>query len=211
MVRKTLLVLLLLLIFIQAGLPLCQAHNSIVVELPIDTNLQNLPFFYKGGLEVVIEALGDFPLPQGAQGRFFRREIKKGEKLIYPSISFDSVGLYSYRIYQDWTGKNSKAYDSRVYLAKIYILNDEEDLTKMLVFYQEDEEDKCGELVFDSGVLGFTGDEPLPISIVDDIHKKEDESEKEKTSLPSTGESSKLFYAASLGFLLSSMLLKKKL
>lgn len=116
------------------------------VSVPVSVSLSGTLPKPAESYTVVMKSDGDFPMPKGATGDEFTLTIPGEDKENTDAleISYDTVGVYTYTIYQV-AGENKKCtYDDTVYALTVYVTNAEDGsgLEATAVLYPDSQGDK---------------------------------------------------------------------
>lgn len=176
----------------QSALAAGEATLSIPVEISLSGTLPDKAEDFTVCLEA--KDAGN-PMPEGASGKVYRMTLSGEGSKNLPSIAFDKVGKYAYRVYQV-AGTNEKCtYDDTVYTLDVSVTNnaDYTGLEITAVLSPDSDEAKASGAVFENKY-----EVELP----------------EPSESPKTGdESSPMLYAAlilvSLGVIVSLLLTRK--
>lgn len=157
-------------------MPVCAAGTT-SVSLPVTVELGGPLPTKAEDINIVIQASNAAPLPAGAEDGKYTLTISgkaKTNSATFPTIAYDTVGIYDYTIYQI-PGTNKRCtYDKQVYYARVYITNNP-DMTALettVVIYTEspdkDQAEKADALVFKNKYASDpdspqTGDDSTPL------------------------------------------------
>lgn len=128
-----------------------KAAEPVNVEVPVKITLNGtLPekaedFIIK--LEADDEA---FPMPEGTIKNIYSMTINGAGSKNLPALTFDNVGIYSYRVWQE-AGTNTKCtYDNAIYTLTVYVENTDDyaGLQATVTLYKDSEDEKQTEIEF---------------------------------------------------------------
>lgn len=92
-----------------------------------------------------------YPMPEGTEDGVYTLTINGAGKASIPSITFDKVGIYTYKVYQEKTDKQTvKKLDDTVYTITIYVTNPEEGQEGLQITVNKETNDKKQEIVFNN-------------------------------------------------------------
>lgn len=75
---------------------------------------------------VRLTAEGDFPMPEGAEGKSYDLTVTGAASASFPAISYDRVGIYTYSVRQIPGSKEGVQYDASVFDVKVQVYNNAE-------------------------------------------------------------------------------------
>lgn len=95
----------------------------------------------------------DAPMPENSQNNKFILEAEGAGTHKFPAITYDDVGEFEYRIYQQAGDNPEYSYDTDAYLAKVIVLNGDtvDEKEYMVLFTMEGQTEKVGSVVFANG------------------------------------------------------------
>lgn len=132
--------------------PAALAESSRVRELTMSARVritgdvpEELEKYY-----VVMEADdASYPMPEGSENGKYTLKMTGARSKEFPVITYDRVGIYTYKLYQIAGTNENCRYDDAVYTMTVYILNDGEGgFDIMAVLHAPDEEHKPDEVEF---------------------------------------------------------------
>lgn len=176
-------------------MPFALAAGEATLSIPVEISLSGTLPDEAETFTICLEAMdAGNPMPEGASGKVYRMTLSGEGTKNLPSIAFDKVGKYAYRVYQV-AGINEKCtYDDTVYTLDVSVTNnaDYTDLEVTAVLSPNSDEAKASGAAFEN----------------------EYEIEIEPSESPKTGdESSPMLYAililVSLGVIVSLLLTRK--
>lgn len=120
--KKTIKLFLCLLCAVLSLGGMCRAFaQGVELRLPAEVKIQgNLPSkdeTFRLVLEPITE---NAPMPEGCEGKC-ELEFTGAGKLLFPVVSYDSVGVYKYRLYQIKGDAQYYSYDDTVYILGAYV------------------------------------------------------------------------------------------
>lgn len=96
-----------------------EATGTINVSVSIEGKAPATPETYT----IRLTADGDFPMPEGADGKTCDLKVSGAKSASFPAISFDQIGIYTYTVKQIAGKAEGVTYDSSVYNVKITVYN----------------------------------------------------------------------------------------
>lgn len=93
-----------------------------------------------------------YPMPEGTQDGVYTMTIKGAGKKALPSISYDDLGIYKYKIWQE-AGTHSRAtYDKSIYHMTVSVINNYtyDGYTVVIALYEEGVTEKQDKIVFEN-------------------------------------------------------------
>ena len=91
------------------------------------------------------------PMPEGSKDGVYKLVLYGAGKKSFPAITFDTLGVYQYKIYQKMESAPYADYDDTVYTATVYVLNSEtqdDAITVTVVLNRKGSDEKPDEVVF---------------------------------------------------------------
>ena len=169
--RRAITLVLLLWLLVGAGKELSASQSLIASpSVPVtvrETGQVTQPETYFVYLEADEETM---PMPIGSQGGLYCMEFAGAGAKSVPAISFEEVGVYSYRVYQRKGDNENCSYDDRIYCLTIYVTYEESTgaaLRMNATLHCEDGDEKVTEIIFENV---FSPEEtPNPPSTGDDL------------------------------------------
>ncbi|MBO4377643.1 MAG: hypothetical protein IK140_03340 [Clostridia bacterium] len=123
---------------------------TIKVQVNATGTLPDPPETYQ--IQIVADD-ASYPMPDGAEDGRYILEVVGPTDSSFPAISYDKVGIYTYKISQiAGSDPHAKSYDERVYTLKVTVYRDEATDTLIVAeaFREEGASEKVDGCVFDN-------------------------------------------------------------
>lgn len=126
-------------------------------ELPVRVKLSGLPPTNAEDYRIILEADSPhYPMPKGSENSRYTLVITGEDSAKFPELNFPSRGIYTYTIYQLSGTNRLGTYDNTRYQLVVYVTNaingngNESGLEITVLLYQQGEEDKLDEVLFNN-------------------------------------------------------------
>ena len=183
-------------------------------EIPIEISLDGSPPEIAEDYEVILKADNiNNPMPKGSAEGKFSLTIKGAGATKIPEITFSSIGVYKYQIFQKAKNNVLASYDDSVYNLTVYVTNraDKNGFETNYTLYLVNGTEKYDGAAFNNSYereeLPFTGGDKIP-----EEKDKLPETGKERDKLPQTGDNVKsmTFYGTGIFLMAVGLLVGKK-
>lgn len=171
---KVLASLLTMIIFLIVISSAVKAESIPIVELPVTVTLKStpLPDYEVCDYTIILEADNpDFPMPDGSVDGMYKLIITGEATVKLPEIRFNSVGIYTYTIYQLKPGSDEVVgYDETKYNLVVYVTNAENGsgLETTVLLYLLGQTEKLDAVIFSPPVVKESIVDPEPPKTSDD-------------------------------------------
>lgn len=132
---------------------MCTAYaQGVELRLPAQVKLKgNLPMEDET-FRLVLEPVTEYaPMPEGCEERC-ELDFTGSGKLIFPLISYDSVGVYNYRLHQIKGNAQYYSYDDTAYILGVYVTAiPDGSLECSVVLHEENSNVKAADALFENG------------------------------------------------------------
>ena len=158
--------LLIFTIFLLAFSPAIFAEKAPGFKLPVRVKSSGLPPTNAEDYRIILEADSPhYPMPKGSENSRYTLVIT-GEGLAeFPELNFPSRGIYTYTIYQISGTNRLGTYDNTRYQLVVYVTNaingNESGLEITVLLYEQGEEDKLDEVLFNNSYSRRPIDPPV--------------------------------------------------
>lgn len=149
---KNLIVLLAFTIILSAFSPSVFAEEALSFQLPVTVTVSGTPPTTDYEYIIILEADNpDYPMPEASKGGKYHLSMPGDSTSKFPKIEFDSLGIYTYKIYQSAETDESYGHDDRVYSLVIYVTNAEDGsgLETTVILYLIGQTEKLDQVVFE--------------------------------------------------------------
>lgn len=200
---KFMMYLLIFTMFLVLFAPKALAEGVQSGEIPLTISLSGLPPVLDEDYEIVMKADNPaYPMPAGSIDGLFSMKVTGADTVKLPGIDFSSLGIYTYKIFQEPGTNELGVYSDSVYNLMVYVTNAHEGngLETTVLLYLLGENEKYDEVVFNNNYYEeeFLGEEDIP---EEDKEEKKDK-EQPEVILPKTGEIAPMAFYGIGSFLL---------
>lgn len=158
------LVLLVLNIFVMTISPAYASDYSLQISLPVK---QEFTVENKGtesvnqtGIYELTAISENAPLPDGSKNGKYIFSIQDTEKKIVIPIKYVTAGVYNYKLQQITEDAEKYTYDRTRYTITVYIQNEKTGRLSSQIIVEDDNDKKCGEVVFSNSYKGTSVKKP---------------------------------------------------
>lgn len=138
-------------VFLTVMAPRVYAATEKSIQIPVAITLDGYPPAVAEDYEIVLAADNEaYPMPANSESGRFTTTLTGAAAASLPAMNFDSIGVFTYTIYQT-PGSNELAdYDDSVYNLVVYVTNAKEGsgLETTVILYKVGQDDKYSEVAF---------------------------------------------------------------